>query len=268
MGVVNVTPDSFFDGGRYFDHDAAIAHGRALVAAGADIVDVGGESTRPGAEPVEDLEEMRRVLPVIAALAPVCRVSVDTRKGSVAAEAVAAGATLLNDVSSSLAGLAAATGVGLVVMHMRGTPATMQVDPRYDDVVGEVKRYLVAAAADAHRRGVEEVYIDPGIGFGKTLEHNLALLCALAEFVATGEPVLVGVSRKQFLGRIAARDDEEPLGPEDRFEASLAAGVHAMVSGVAIVRAHDVEATLDAARLVEAALMPAGAPSPSHAEAR
>ena len=256
MGVVNVTPDSFFDGGRYFDHDAAIAYGRELVRAGADIVDIGGESTRPGAEPVELDEELRRVLPVIGALAPLCRVSVDTSKAVVAAEAVIAGATLVNDVSSSLAGLAAATGVGLVLMHMRGTPSTMQVDPRYDDVVKEVTSTLLAAARRARERGVEELYIDPGIGFGKTFEHNLSLLSHLPDLVASGESVLVGVSRKGFLGTVAARDGGAPLGPDDRFEASLAAAVHAMICGVAIVRVHDVRATLEAARLVEAARSP------------
>jgi len=266
MGVVNVTPDSFFDGGRYLETAAAIAHGEELIAAGADIVDVGGESTRPGALPVGLDEELRRVLPVVAALAPRCRVSIDTMKPQVAREAVAAGATLVNDVSCSLAPVAAAAGVGLALMHMHGTPATMQANPRYRDVVAEVASFLAAAAAAAHHEGVEEVYVDPGIGFGKTVAHNLALLAALPELVEAGEPVLVGVSRKQFIGRISARPGSDPLPPEERFEGSLASAVHAMVCGVAVVRVHDVAPTRDAALLVAAALGD-GSPGAPRAEA-
>jgi dihydropteroate synthase len=254
MGVVNVTPDSFFDGGRYLETSAAIAHGHELIAAGADIVDVGGESTRPGAQPVGLDEELRRVLPVVEALAPLCRVSIDTMKPEVARAAAAAGATLLNDVAGTLAPVAAASGCGLVVMHMRGTPATMQRNPRYDDVVAEVGRYLAAAANAAHDEGVEEVYVDPGIGFGKTAQHNLALLAALPALVAAGEPVLVGVSRKQFIGRLAAPAGDEPLPADERFEGSLALAVHAMTCGATVVRVHDVAPTRDAAVLVAAAL--------------
>jgi dihydropteroate synthase len=250
MGVLNVTPDSFYDGGRYLDPDAAIAHGLELVAEGADIVDVGGESTRPGALPVDPTVEAARVLPVVRALAPAVRVSIDTRHAEVAAAACAAGASLINDVSASLADVAAEARVGLVVMHMQGSPEHMQANPHYDDVVGEVHGFLAARAEAARALGVAEVYVDPGIGFGKTFEHNLALLHALPELVASGSPVLVGMSRKSFLGRLSAPPGSPPLPVTERFESSLASAVYAMCSGVAIVRVHDVKATADAARLV------------------
>src|SRR4051812_47540406 len=173
MGVLNVTPDSFSDGGRWPDADAAIARGLQLVAEGADVVDVGGESTRPGAEPVEEADERRRVLGVIEALAPHVRVSIDTRKAAVAEAALAAGATLLNDVSATLHEVAAAAGAGWVAMHMQGDPRTMQSAPAYDDVVAEVLQFVVARAEQAVAAGVQEVWIDPGIGFGKTVDHNL-----------------------------------------------------------------------------------------------
>lgn len=247
MGVLNVTLDSFSDGGRFFDPEAAISRGMAMAEAGADVVDVGGESSRPGALPVEEAEELRRVVPVIEALAPNVRVSVDTTKAAVAKAAVAAGATLINDVSASLWETAAATGAGWVAMHRQGTPATMQVDPRYDDVVGEVLAFLVDRAAEARAAGVEEIWIDPGIGFGKLVEHNLALLGDLPTFVATGWPVLVGTSRKAFLSAITGG---APV--EDRLESSLATATYAMAEGAAMVRAHDVAATVAAARLVGA----------------
>jgi len=250
MGVLNVTPDSFFDGGRYFDRETAIRRGRELVAEGADIVDVGGESSRPGATPVDEAEELRRVLPVVAALAGEVRVSIDTAKPSVARAALGEGATLVNDVGGLLAPVAGAACAGLVVMHRKGSAADMQHDPRYEDVVAEVATFLAAAVAAARSAGVTEVYVDPGIGFGKTVSHNLALLKALPRLVAAGEPVLIGVSRKSFLGRIAARGGGEPLPAEDRLEASLAAAVWAMAAGAAIVRVHDVAATVAAARLV------------------
>ncbi|HUR17569.1 MAG TPA: dihydropteroate synthase [Acidimicrobiales bacterium] len=245
MGVLNVTPDSFYDGGRYASSDAAVAHGHELIAAGADVVDVGGESTRPGADPVEEAEELRRVVPVIGALAPHVRVSVDTSKASVAEAAVAAGATLINDVSASLQCVAAAAGVGWVAMHRRGTPATMQIDPHYDDVVTEVRTFLVERAEAAVDAGVDEVWVDPGIGFGKLLRHNLALLRHIAVLVETGYPVLVGTSRKAFLGTLTGG---APV--DDRLEGSLATAVHAMDAGAAMVRVHDVAATVQAARLV------------------
>ncbi len=251
MGVLNVTPDSFSDGGRWFDHDAAVARGMTMASEGADVVDVGGESTRPGAEPVDEAEEMRRVVPVVEALAPTVRVSVDTRKRGVAEAAVEAGATLVNDVSASLCDVAAAGGAGWVAMHMRGEPRTMQASPVYGDVVGDVRAFLVERAERGRAAGVEEVWIDPGIGFGKTAEHNLALLRNLPVLVATGFPVLVGASRKSFLGRLTGTD------VDDRLEASLAAAVWALWQGAAMVRVHDVRATVEAAVLVE----PAGAPA-------
>jgi dihydropteroate synthase len=257
MGVLNVTPDSFFDGGRYFDAARAITHGEDLIAAGADLIDVGGESSRPGASPVDAAEEARRVLPVVAALAPHCRVAIDTMKASVARAAVDAGATLINDVAGTLAPVAAEAGVGLVVMHRRGTPETMQHDFEYDSVVDEVAAYLELATLEARALGVEEIYIDPGIGFAKSGDQNLALLAALPRFVATGEAVLVGTSRKSFLGRLSAHAPDVVAPPEDRFEASVATAVFAMVCGAAMVRVHDVRPTVDAARLV-AACTPGG----------
>ena len=208
MGVVNVTPDSFSDGGRYLDHGAAVAHGRRIVAEGAEWVDVGGESTRPRAEPVPAAEEARRVVPVVATLASEgVRVSIDTRKADVARAALDAGAGMVNDVSATLAEVAAAAGAAFVAMHMLGDPRTMQEDPRYDDVVADVRDFLVGRAEAARSAGVAEVWLDPGIGFGKSLDHNVDLLANLDVLVATGYPVLVGTSRKQMLGRLAARAD-------------------------------------------------------------
>jgi dihydropteroate synthase len=253
MGVVNVTPDSFSDGGHFADHGAAIAHGRALAADGADWVDVGGESTRPGAEPVTEAEELRRVVPVVEALAADgLRVSIDTRKSAVARAAVAAGATLLNDVGAQLGAVAAELGVAWAAMHAQGEPATMQRAPHYDDVVREVRDLLVARATAALAAGVPEVWIDPGIGFGKTSAHNLTLLARLDELVATGHPVLVGTSRKGFLGVILGRSDgtEVPVPVDDRLEGSLATATWAMACGAGMVRVHDVRATVQAARVI------------------
>ena len=245
MGVLNVTPDSFSDGGRWLDPERAVAHGMDLVRQGADVVDVGGESTRPGAAPVDEAEEMRRVVPVVAALAPHVRVSVDTSKAAVARAAVEAGATLVNDVSASLHEVAAEAGVGWVAMHMRGTPSSMQDNPRYGDVVAEVEAYLVARAEAAAAAGVEEVWIDPGIGFGKTAAHNLLLLRHLRHLAGAGFPVLVGTSRKAFLGALAGG-----APPDDRLEGSLATAVWAMAHGAGMVRVHDVAPTVAAARLL------------------
>ena len=249
-----MTPDSFSDGGRWLDPDAAVAHGLALVAEGADVVDVGGESTRPGADPVAEDEELRRVLPVIEALVPHVRVSVDTRRTAVAEEAVAAGATLVNDVSASLWPVAVAasdtgTAVGWVAMHMRGEPRTMQQAPEYGDVVAEVRSFLVDRASRARDAGLDEVWIDPGIGFGKNVGHNLALLRALRSLAATGWPVLVGASRKTFLGRVTAEGGVTPA-TDDRLEASLAAAVWSVDQGAAMVRVHDVRPTVQALRLL------------------
>ena len=248
MGVLNVTPDSFSDGGWWPDAGAAAAEGRRLVAEGADIVDVGGESTRPGAQPVPVQEELARVVPVVRALAPHVRVSIDTRKAAVAEAAVAAGATLVNDVSASLAPVAAALGVGWVAMHMKGEPRTMQQAPSYDDVVAEVRGFLVARATAARHGGVDEVWIDPGIGFGKTVGHNLLLLRHVADLVGTGFPVVVGASRKAFLGRLT-----HDAPPADRVEASVAAAAWAVGQGAAMVRVHDVRQTVAALRLLSAA---------------
>ena len=256
MGVVNVTPDSFSDGGRWFDHDAAIAHGMQLFDDGAAVVDVGGESTRPGAEPVDEAEELRRIVPVVRALAQRGRVSIDTRKEAVAVAAIEAGATLLNDVSATLWPLAAAHSVGWVAMHMQGEPATMQQSPSYGDVVEEVRSFLVARATAAGDGGVAEVWIDPGIGFGKRAEHNLQLLRSLRAFVATGFPVLVGTSRKGFLGTLSGG-----AGVDDRLEASLATATWAMAQGVAMVRVHDVVPTVQAARIVCEPVTGVGVPS-------
>ncbi|MEA3019376.1 MAG: dihydropteroate synthase [Actinomycetota bacterium] len=246
MGVLNVTPDSFSDGGRYLDHEAALAHGLRLAAEGAAYVDVGGESTRPGAAPVSASEEIERIVPVIAALvAAGVAVSVDTRHAAVAERAIEAGASLLNDVSASLWEIAAAAAIPWVTMHMQGDPQTMQADPRYDDVVTEIRGFLVERAQIALAAGVPEVWIDPGIGFGKTGAHNLTLLRRLPELVETGLPVLIGTSRKGFLGALTGGAPED-----DRLEASLATCVWAAAAGVKMVRVHDVAPSVEAMRIV------------------
>ena len=261
MGVLNVTPDSFSDGGLYDTYERAVARGLEMMAEGADVVDVGGESSRPGAEPVPTDVELARVVPVVDALAhsPTAaergvRVSVDTVKREVAEAALAAGADLLNDISASLWDVAAASGAGWVAMHMRGRPRTMQADPRYADVVAEVGAFVVERASRARQAGVREVWIDPGIGFGKTPAHNLSLLRHLPELVAAGAGagcagVLVGTSRKRFLGLLGGGDRVEPAPVVDRLEASLATAAAAMVAGVGMVRVHDVAATVQVARL-------------------
>ena len=262
MGILNVTPDSFSDGGRFLDHVAALEHGRQLIDEGASIVDVGGESTRPGAVPVGVDEELARVLPVVAGLADDVRVSIDTRHEAVARAAVASGASMVNDVSAGLGGVAAELGVGWVVMHMLGDPRTMQDEPRYEDVVAEVRDFLVGRAERAADLGVSEVWIDPGIGFGKDTAHNLELLARIDELVATGWPVVVGVSRKRFLGVLTAASDAghgsvphhdgnvRATPVDDRREGSVAVAAWAYSRGVGMVRAHDVRATVRAARVV------------------
>ena len=262
MGVLNVTPDSFSDGGLYATADAAVARGLEMMAAGADLIDVGGESSRPGAEPVPVGVELARVIPVVEALAAAAssngsavRVSVDTVKPEVAGAALAAGASLVNDISASLFEVAAAAGAGWVAMHMRGQPRTMQEDPRYGDVVGEVSAFLLERAARALQAGVDEVWVDPGIGFGKTPAHNLSLLRHLGDLVADAAAagcagVLVGTSRKRFLGVLAAGPGAEAPAPvSDRGEGSLATEASALVAGVGMVRVHDVAATMHMARL-------------------
>jgi len=259
MGVLNVTPDSFSDGGHFLDPAAAIERGRTMVAEGAEIVDVGGESTRPGAEPVSVDDELDRVLPVIEVLAREVRVSIDTTKPDVARAAVAAGATLVNDISASLHEVAAETGVGWVAMHMQGSPRTMQDAPHYDDVVGEVRSFLADRVRMGRAAGIDEIWVDPGIGFGKTVGHNLALLRHLDQIVDLGHPVLVGISRKGFLGRLLGASDAglppgevTPTDVDDRLEGSLATATWAMLQGARMVRAHDVLATVQAARVVAA----------------
>ncbi len=255
MGIVNVTPDSFSDGGEHADPAAAIAHGRALLAEGADLLDVGGESTRPGAEPVGEQEELRRVVPVVEGLAGGgARVSIDTVKLRVAGAAVAAGASLVNDVTAfraepALAGFVAERGLDCCLMHMAGEPRTMQADPRYDDVVSEVKAFLEARLAFAVAAGIPEarIWLDPGIGFGKTLAHNLELLRRLDELVALGRPVLFGASRKAFLGTVTGRS-----APAERAVATAAANVLAYERGARIFRVHDVAPTRDALAVVAA----------------
>jgi dihydropteroate synthase len=249
MGILNVTPDSFSDGGEWFEPERAVARGHEMVAEGADLVDIGGESTRPGARPVPLGEELRRVLPVVEALAEVARVSVDTTKPEVAEAAVRAGATLVNDVSASLFEVAAEHGVGWVAMHRKGLPADMQRAPAYDDVVAEVTAYLAERAGEARAAGVSEVWVDPGIGFGKTGAHNLALLAALPDLVALGLPVLVGTSRKSFLGTLCGPPGH-PAAVHDRLAGSLATATWAMVCGASMVRVHDVAASVQAATLV------------------
>jgi dihydropteroate synthase len=258
MGILNVTPDSFFDGGSFATTAAAVRHGLEMAAAGADIVDVGGESSRPGAEPVAESEELRRVVPVIEALAGTVAVSVDTVKPAVAAAAVAVGAVLVNDVSASLWPVAAELGVGWVAMHRQGTAADMQIAPHYDDVVAEVRDALLERLAAAIAAGVRDVWVDPGIGFGKTYAHNLALLAHLDQLVgavaASGDPaargVALGVSRKSSMGLIGRPQAADRLAPEDRLPPSLAVGVWALAQGATMVRVHDVAATVQAARLV------------------
>jgi dihydropteroate synthase len=247
MGVVNVTPDSFSDGGLLGGPLQATAHARRLIDEGADILDVGGESTRPGSRGVALDEERRRVLPVLESLRD-CGVplSVDTQKPELMHEAIAAGASMVNDVNALRAAgslpAIAGTHAAVCLMHMRGNPQTMQVDPRYDDVVAEVRAFLAERIGTAERSGVtrERIVIDPGFGFGKSFEHNLALLRALGDIVALGVPVLVGLSRKSMLGRIIGRD------AGGRVFASVAAALIAVQKGARILRVHDVAATRDA----------------------
>ncbi len=253
LGVLNVTPDSFSDGNAHFDLDAAVARTEVMLAEGADLIDVGGESTRPGADPVSVEVELRRVIPVIEAIADRCAVSIDTRNAAVARAAVAAGAVVINDVSASLDEVAADLGVGWIAMHMRGVPKTMHLQVEYETVVDEVLRFLVARAERARAMGVEQVWIDPGFGFGKTLEHNLKLLAAMHRFVATGHPVVVGISRKRSLGRLlAASDRVENVSSDDRLEASVAAACYAVRAGANMVRAHDVGPTVSALAVMSA----------------
>jgi dihydropteroate synthase len=264
MGVVNVTPDSFSDGGRHAAPEAALAHARRLIAEGADILDIGGESTRPGAEPVPEADEIARVVPLVRAIRAetAVSISVDTMKPAVARAAVAAGATMWNDVTAlrhapdSLE-TAAELGCEVVLMHMKGEPATMQAEPRYDDVTAEVARFLAARAEAAMAAGVarEKIWLDPGIGFGKHMtRHNLPLLKGLGDVVALGFPVLLGVSRKRFIGAV----DGGGVPPGERLGGSIAGALWGAQAGVAAVRVHDVRETVQAL-LVWNAIANAGA---------
>jgi dihydropteroate synthase len=249
MGVVNVTPDSFSDGGRFMDVHAAVDHGEKLIAEGAKILDVGGESTRPGSDPVAQDEELRRVVPVVERLAAGgARVSIDTTKSAVAQAALAVGATLVNDVSAlrfdpGLADVVADAGVDCCLMHMLGEPRTMQDAPHYDDVVSEVKSFLEQRLSFAVAHGVaeERVWLDPGIGFGKNVDHNLQLLARLDEIVALGRPVVVGTSRKSFLGKLAGGRDVDR-----RLPGTIATNVLALERGASVFRVHDVAPIVDA----------------------
>jgi dihydropteroate synthase len=257
MGIVNVTPDSFSDGGLFLDADAAVEHARRLADEGAAILDIGGESTRPGADPVPEDEERRRVIGVIERLAAdggEVRLSIDTTKASVARAAIDAGASIVNDVSAlrfdpELAGVVAESGADCCLMHMLGEPRTMQDDPRYDDVVSDVKAFLEERLAFAVAEGVNEqrVWLDPGIGFGKTVEHNLELLRRLDEIVAIGRPVVVGTSRKSFLGKLAGG-----RGAGDRVPGTIATNVLALERGATVFRVHDVAQNADALNVAAA----------------
>jgi dihydropteroate synthase len=266
MGIVNVTPDSFSDGGLFLDADAAVTHGLELIEQGAHILDVGGESTRPGAEPVGAVQELRRVVPVIEGLAGGCggaQISIDTSKAAVAEAALRAGASLVNDVTAlrgdpEMAGLVADSGAECCLMHMLGEPRTMQREPRYGNVVDEVKSFLEERLAFAVGEGVDErrVLLDPGIGFGKSVEHNLELLRRLPELVALGRPIVIGTSRKSFLGRIAAGagGNVEVPGPDERLAGTLATNVMALERGASVFRVHDVAPVREALSVAAATL--------------
>ena len=270
MGVVNITPDSFSDGGRFLDPEAARAHALRLAGEGADILDFGGESTRPGAEPVSAEEERRRVVGVIervAAAGTPARLSIDTSKPAVADAAIAAGASMVNDVTAlrgdpGMADLVAERGVDCCLMHMLGEPRTMQLEPRYDDVVGEVAAFLEERLAFAVARGIAEdhVLLDPGIGFGKTLDHNLELLRRLDEIVAIGRPVVVGTSRKTFLGLLTGRAE-----PDQRLAGTIASNVLALERGASVFRVHDVAPVREALAVAAATVSERWSPTTSSA---
>jgi dihydropteroate synthase len=269
MGIVNVTPDSFSDGGLHADTDSAVAHGLLLAAEGAAILDVGGESTRPGSDPVAPDDELARVVPVIERLAAGSHalISIDTTKAVVARAALDAGAVLVNDVTAlrgdiAMAALVAESGCALCLMHMLGEPRTMQDDPRYDDVVGEVAAFLEERMAFAVAAGVreEQLLLDPGIGFGKTLQHNLLLLAHLDRFAALGRPLVLGASRKRFIGALLGAE------PRERTYGTVATTVLGLARGAAIVRVHDVRPNVEALRVAQA-ILDADAPAADPAAA-
>jgi len=263
MGVVNVTPDSFSDGGRFLDAERAIEHARELIAEGAEVIDVGGESTRPGADAVSAEEELARVVPVLEGLRGAeAAISIDTSKRAVAEAALDAGAAIVNDVTAlrsdpELASLCADRDCGVVLMHMLGSPRTMQEAPVYDDVVEDVKAFLAERVEASVAAGIDEsrISVDPGIGFGKTLEHNLELLNRLGELRSLGLPICIGTSRKSFIGKITGRETGERLG------GTVATNVLALARGAEVFRVHDVRATRDALRVAAAVLERRPAPT-------
>jgi dihydropteroate synthase len=264
MGILNVTPDSFSDGGRYEDPLRALDHARAMIAEGADFIDIGGESTRPrgksygaGARPVDAEEEIRRVIPVIKALSAESDIplSIDTTKSAVAREALASGAVIVNDISGfsadpAMPGVVGSAGATAVLMHMQGTPQTMQLDPRYTDLFGEISAFLAESLSRGRDSGVRQMFVDPGIGFGKNLQHNLRLLGGIAEFHRLGYPLLVGPSRKAFIGAVL------DLPVEERLEGTIAAAVALAMQGVHVVRVHDVKEVTRALRVIDAIRSP------------
>jgi len=263
MGILNITPDSFSDGGRFIDSDSALAHAERMVTAGADIIDIGGESTRPYSDAVSAAEEADRVLPVIETLAARIDVpiSIDTTKASVAHQALAAGAAIVNDVSAlrmdpDIAGVAAGYGAPLILMHMKGTPKTMQEHPRYDDLIGEIRDFLESAIASAVAAGIPKsgIIVDPGIGFGKTVAHNLCLINRLDAFESLDVPILVGTSRKAFIRNILKKNGYQDIDPalppvETGTQATVAASI---LKGAHIIRVHDVASTFVTARIIDA----------------
>ena len=257
MGILNVTPDSFFDGGKYFNTKDAIERGVQMVDQGADIIDVGGESSRPFATRVETEVEIERVIPVIKGLkkAGIHSISIDTTKPEVAKKAVEAGAVIINDISASLSYVAADYKVGWVAMHMQGTPLTMQLNPKYENIVSDIKRFLIQVAEEATKIGVKEVWIDPGFGFGKTLNDNVELLNLIGEFTETNYQVMVGVSRKSFVGKISAPDvdlvSEALVETDKRKASSVALAMYVILQGVKMVRVHDVLETYQAIKLLD-----------------
>lgn len=242
MGVLNVTPDSFSDGGRFYDVDAAVAHAKQMISEGADIIDIGGESSRPGSDPVSEEEELRRVLPVIDALAGELTVplSIDTYKPVVAEEALKRGVQVMNDISGlsdpAMVAVAAKYNAPVILMHMQGAPKTMQAHPHYEDVIVDIKAFFAERIATARAAGIEQLILDPGIGFGKSLGHNLEILRHLGDFTDLGFPIMIGTSRKSFLGKLGLED------MNDRLEGTIASNVIAAMHGARIIRVHDVAA--------------------------
>ncbi len=253
MGILNATPDSFSDGGRYLDPKKAVERGIRMIEEGADIIDIGGESTRPGSESASVEEELKRVIPVIEELRKRTNavLSIDTTKAVVARKAVYAGASIINDISAhrfdpAMTATASETDAAVILMHMQGEPKTMQADPQYTDLIGEVKRFLTERVQTARSAGVSQIIVDPGIGFGKRVEHNLELLRSIPEFLDIGVPVMVGTSRKSFIGAILG------LPVEDRLEGTLASTVAAVLGGARLVRVHDVKAVRRAVEICDA----------------